>query len=108
MNMNIMIKIIGLIHTENKHCPRPLCIKFKNVDDKLKILKGESLLNDVKESWLKSVGFSPDYTQLQRNKQKEEIIQLKNRKSKGEMDLIIRNFKVMKRSMPNRRVPLEA
>ena len=88
--------------------PRKLSIKFKNIDDKFRIFKGASLLKDVKENWLKSVGFSPVYTQLQRKIQKEAIIELKNRKGKGETDLIIRKFKVMKRTMPNRQVPLEA
>ena len=55
---------IGKLDTENKRDLRPLCIKFKNIDDKFRILKGASFLKDVKENWLKSVGFSPDYTQL--------------------------------------------
>ena len=93
---------IKLVKPENKHGPRPLCIKFKNVDDIFRILKGASLHKDVKENWLKNVDFSPDYTQLQKKKQKEAIIDLKNRKSKGETDLIIRNFKVIKKKMPNR------
>ena len=99
---------IGKLDTDDKHNPRPLCIKFKNVDDKYRILKGASLLKDVKENWLKNVGFSPDYTQLQRKKQKDAVMELKNRKSKGETDLIIRNFKVIKRMSPGRRGPLEA
>ena len=51
------------LDTENKRGLRSLCIKFKNVFDNFRMLKGASLFKDIKENWLN--------TQLHRKKQKE-------------------------------------
>jgi len=68
---------------------RPLLLCFQHEEDKVTVLSRSHQLHN-KESY-KNVFIAPDRTKIQREKHNNLVLELKNRCSKGEKDLVIRN-----------------
>ena len=68
---------------------RPLLLCFEHEEDKVTVLSRSHQLRN-KEAY-KNVFIAPDRTKFQREKHKSLVSELKNRRSKGEKDLVIRN-----------------
>ena len=71
----------------NKH--RPLLLSLENEVDKLLLLSRSYLLRQ-NDSY-KDVFIAPDRTKFEREKHKRLLLELKDRRSKGETNLILRN-----------------
>lgn len=78
---------------ENKH--RPLLVVFKHETDKSFLLTNSARLR--KHDVYKTVYFSPDRTKFERLKHKKLVEELKQRKAKGETNLMIRNNAIVNR-----------
>ena len=78
---------------ENKH--RPLLVCFESADDKVSVVSHSYLLH--RHDQFKRVFIVPDRTVLQREKHQRLVIQLRERKSRGETGLIIRNGSIITR-----------
>ena len=87
---------IGKVST-NTNRPRPICIKLKNASDKYRLLNNAKRLREAQSGWQKEVYISLDYTKHQRELRKKAMDELKIRRDAGELNLVIRNFKVVTR-----------
>ena len=76
---------------------RPLVVKYKNIDRKNEILSSSSKLSVKYRTTSYEVFVSIDRTPIQREVHKKLVDELKNRKSNGESDLVIRNGKIIKK-----------
>ena len=79
---------------DNKH--RPLLVCFESAEDK-NIVVSRSYLLCHHEKFQK-VFVAPDRTQMEREKHKRLVTELKKRRSEGEPDLAIRNGSIIVRS----------
>ena len=75
--------------------PRPLCIKFRDLETRRRLLSNARVLNKSKVPWHKKVYVNPDLTKAQREKDRAARSELKRRRDNGETNLIIRNFMVV-------------
>ena len=74
---------------------RPLVVRFKSVDNKLKVLKQTA---DLKIKWnneIRPIFASIDRTEKQRKEHNELVKSLKDRKEAGEKNLGIRDNKIV-------------
>jgi len=84
----------------NKH--RPLLLTVEELDDKNYLISHSHFLRHHEQ--YKTVFIVPDRTKLERMKHKKAVDELRQRRTKGETGLIIRNGIVMKRQ-PRSNVP---
>ena len=68
---------------------RPLLLCFEHEEDRVTVLSRLHQLRN-KDAY-KNVFIAPDRTKFEREKHKNLVSELKNRRSKGEKDLVIRN-----------------
>ena len=78
---------------ENKH--RPLLVCFEHEDDKTTVISRSNLLRQHDQ--YKRVFIAPDRTKFEREKHAKLVNELKERKTKGETNLIIRNGSIISR-----------
>ena len=78
---------------ENKH--RPLLVCFEHEDDKITVISRSNLLRQHDQ--YKRVFLAPDRTKFEREKHAKLVNELKERKTKGETNLIIRNGSIVSR-----------
>ena len=78
---------------ENKH--RPLLVCFEHEDDKITVISRSNLLRHHDQ--YKGVFLAPDRTKFEREKHAKLVNELKERKTKGETNLIIRNGSIVSR-----------
>ena len=92
------VKLIHRVGKKSKENTRPMLIKFTKNETKTKYMKasGDLALN-VEEDEVK-VYASHDLTKNQRTKMKELAAEVKVRNEKGEKDIVIRNFRIVKKS----------
>lgn len=76
----------------NRGGKRPLLVKLKTLDQKMKLVHRARLLRNT--SIFKSVYVNPDLTPLQQIKRKELLLELRKRRANGE-DVVISNNKVV-------------
>jgi ABC-type phosphate/phosphonate transport system substrate-binding protein len=86
---------IGPYNTETSSTKiRPMKVIFTNPRDPVRLLrKGYKLAGQA-------LSIRPDMDPDDRNKMKEAVKELRERKDKGEINLTIRNFRVVKRKRP--------
>ena len=77
----------------NKH--RPVLLGFEHYDDKVSILSRAHLLHHNDQ--YSDVFIVPDRTKFEREKHKKLVAELKERRTKGESGLIIRNGAIVAR-----------
>lgn len=77
--------------------PRPMKVVLNTVDNKLTLLRNAKNLRMREEGGWSKVFIHQDLTPKQREARKPLVAELKERKAKGEKDLIIFNGKVVKR-----------
>jgi len=80
---------------KNDNKNRPLLVVLKHETDKSFLLSNSARLRQHDSS--KTVYFSPDRTKFERLKYKNLVEELKQRKAKGETNLIIRNNTIVNR-----------
>jgi hypothetical protein len=74
--------------------PRPIIIKFSSIDTKIEVLKLRNILyNDLESDH--RIFITPDRTRKEQAKHKELTKILKERRLKGEQNLVIRNGKIV-------------
>lgn len=88
------------INTKNKSDPRPIIIKFTNLEKKTEALKLRNLVLNHNSTETK-IYIAPDRTIKQQQKHRQLIKELKE-KAKIEEGWILRNDKLIKRSQPFR------
>ena len=97
-----VIQVVRLGKTLDRRSqkPRPLKVKFKDTGKKRQILKAAVNLKDAEGDlgWKSEVCIAHDYTIRQRKKQQKLWEELKQRRNRGEDDIMIRNSKIVKRS----------
>ena len=91
------VKVMYRIGGKDAKKPRPMLVKFIENQPKLKYLKlsGDLALN-VDEEEIK-IYATHDRTPEQRQKMKELTQKVKDRRDKGETDIVIRNFRIVKK-----------
>ena len=75
---------------------RPLIVKFKSVEIKNNMLKKTSKMNIKHDNEVRPIYVAIDRTEKQREEHRKLVSELRERKSRGENDLIIRNNKIVK------------
>lgn len=88
-------KIIRLGRRENNRT-RPLLIKFRNEKEKWDVIKNAKNLKHETDEVKKRIGISMDLTEKQREHERKLVAELKERKSRGEQGLYIKNGKLCK------------
>lgn len=92
---NNSVNIFRLGKTNPKNGSRPLKVLLSSESQKQQILsKSRNLINSQNHQ-LKKVSIKPDLTFKEREARKKLVIELKERQTKGEKDLIIRNGKIV-------------
>lgn len=83
-------------HNETADCPktRPMKVIFTNAQDPIKLLRQSRKLAG------QDVSIRPDLDVEARIKMKAALAELRDRKSHGEINLVVRNFRVVKRKLP--------
>ena len=82
--------------------PRPIIIKFANLEKKLEILKLRNLTFKSQDSMIINIHVTPDRTMKQQQELKKLVIELKKRRADGESDIFIRNDKIVHYTSPFR------
>jgi len=77
--------------------PRALKVVLESEEQKTKLLKMAKNLKSLKEKGLDKVFIQQDYTRRQQEKRKILVAELKERLTKGETNLIIVDWKIVKR-----------
>ena len=88
-NLDVLVtRVIRLgKRQENKH--RPLLVCFTHKDEKTTVISRSNLLH--RHDKFKRVFIAPDQTKFEREKHAKLVNELRERKTKGETNLIIRN-----------------
>lgn len=88
---------LGKKSSDQASNPRPMKVVLNSVEGKSELLKKAKNLRVKEEGGWNRVFIHQDLTPKQREARKPLVAELKERKAKGEMDLIIFNGKVIKR-----------
>jgi len=75
--------------------PRPLLVKFKNVNEKWNVLKNARQLKTAPEEFKRAI-IAPDLTKEEREKDKNLRLELKTRRDQGEKDIYIKRGEIVK------------
>ena len=79
--------------------PRALKVVLENEEQQTKLLKLAKNLRNLKEEGWSHVFIHQDYTPMQQKKRLELVAQMKARRDQGEDNLIIVDWKVVRRRM---------
>ena len=77
--------------------PRPLKLVLKTEDQKIQVLTSAKNLRLIKDGGWKDVFLHADLTMKEREKRRQLVSEMKERKEQGETDLIIVNGKIVRR-----------
>ena len=78
--------------------PRPLKLVLKTEEQKVKVLTAARNLRVIKDGAWKDVFMHADLTMKEREVRRQLVAEMKERKQQGETDLIIVNWKIVKRA----------
>ena len=78
--------------------PRPLKLVLKTEEQKVKVLTAARNLRLIKDGAWKDVFMHADLTMKEREVRRQLVAEMKERKQQGETDLIIVNWKIVKRA----------
>ena len=79
--------------------PRPIIMKFVSLEKRFEVMKLRNLSIDVDNNNYK-IYVQPDLTIKQQKERKQLLEELRNRKSKGEQDIFIKNGKIVSYQSP--------